>query len=76
MPALTTANNDIQRGRKYRRYFLSGQLFPDIAIGIISRIIAADPPEVVTEIGRIMNKDEDNKKLIAFMKFPENKITR
>jgi hypothetical protein len=70
------ANNNIQSGRKYRKYFLSGQLFPDIAMAINSRMIAADPPEFVSDTARRISKDEDNKKLITFVKLPENKITR
>jgi hypothetical protein len=47
-----------------------------MAIVTNSRIITAPPPEVVSEIGRTMNKGEDNKNFRTFMKFPENKITR
>ncbi len=45
-------------------------------MAINSRIIAADPPEFVNDIPRTMNKDEDDKKVITFVKLPENKITR
>jgi hypothetical protein len=76
MPAIWIANNNIHRGRKNPKCFLSGQLFPDIAMAINSRIIAADAPEIISRIGRTIEKGEDIKKLIILMKFPENMITK